>query len=147
MWADPDRLDQVLGQPAGERGAPRRGHGHASRSTWRPVPAPTQAIAVTVTDEGEGIPAEHYPLVFTRFWHGSRRGGTGLGLYIVRGLVEAHGGQIKVGRAPRRRRPVPIYAAGRRPGPRRLTGSAARPPRLPLRPAAAARTAGPQRAG
>jgi signal transduction histidine kinase len=61
---------------------------------------PDQALVVTVADEGEGISPDQYPLVFTRFWHGSRRGGTGLGLYVVRGLVEAHGGQIMVDRAP-----------------------------------------------
>jgi signal transduction histidine kinase len=57
------------------------------------------AVAVSVADEGEGIQEDHYPLVFTRFWHGRSRGGTGLGLYVVRGLVEAHGGRISVGRA------------------------------------------------
>jgi hypothetical protein len=38
--------------------------------------------------------------VFRQFWRGKRRGGTGLGLYIVKGLVEAHGGTIGVCRAP-----------------------------------------------
>ena len=59
----------------------------------------SEAVAVSVSDEGEGIPEDHYPLVFTRFWHGRSRGGTGLGLYVVRGLVEAHGGRISVGKA------------------------------------------------
>jgi hypothetical protein len=38
--------------------------------------------------------------VFRQFWRGKRRGGTGLGLYIVKGLVEAMNGEIGVGRAP-----------------------------------------------
>jgi signal transduction histidine kinase len=52
-----------------------------------------------VSDEGPGIPEESVGRVFTRFWRGSKRGGTGLGLYIVKGIVEAHGGTITVGRA------------------------------------------------
>ena len=56
--------------------------------------------AVPVMDDGEGIPDALPARVFTRFWRAGRRGGTGLGLYIVRGLVEAHGGRIEVGRAP-----------------------------------------------
>ena len=58
-------------------------------------------LEVTVADEGEGIPEETASRVFTRFWRGgNRRGGTGLGLYIVKGLVEAHGGSVEVGRSP-----------------------------------------------
>ena len=57
-------------------------------------------VEVVVSDEGEGIPEETAARVFTRFWRGSRRGGTGLGLYIVKGLVEAHGGSVEVRRAP-----------------------------------------------
>ncbi len=53
-----------------------------------------------MSDEGPGIPEESMNRVFTRFWRGSKRGGTGLGLYIVKGIVEAHGGTITVGRAP-----------------------------------------------
>jgi signal transduction histidine kinase len=57
-------------------------------------------VEVVIADEGPGIPEEMMDRVFTRFWRGNRRGGTGLGLYIVKGIVEAHGGTITVGRAP-----------------------------------------------
>jgi signal transduction histidine kinase len=56
-------------------------------------------VAFTVSDTGCGIPPEHLPHVFDRFWQ-ARRGasqrGTGLGLAISRGIVEAHGGSIDV---------------------------------------------------
>src|SRR5438093_4326974 len=55
--------------------------------------------AVSVEDTGLGIPKEHIPLVFERFYRvdPSRSrddGGTGLGLAIARSVVEAHGGRI-----------------------------------------------------
>jgi PAS domain S-box-containing protein len=97
VWADPDRLDQILGNLM--ENAVRHGSGTVSLSVVSTGRGVDESVAVTISDEGEGISAEHYPLVFTRFWHGTRRGGTGLGLYVVRGLVEAHGGKISVGRA------------------------------------------------
>jgi signal transduction histidine kinase len=109
VWADPDRVDQVLGNLL--ENAVRHGSGTVtlsvlpdtanSSSTVGAVNGAVshEAVAVSVSDEGEGIQEDHYPLVFTRFWHGRSRGGTGLGLYVVRGLVEAHGGRISVGRA------------------------------------------------
>jgi signal transduction histidine kinase len=56
-------------------------------------------VLLRVEDAGEGIPEEQFGMVFTKFWRGGRRGGTGLGLYVVRGLVEAHGGRAAVGRS------------------------------------------------
>jgi signal transduction histidine kinase len=58
------------------------------------------SIVVSVRDQGEGIPPEMAPRVFRQFWRGKRRGGTGLGLYIVKGLVVAHGGEVGVADAP-----------------------------------------------
>jgi NtrC-family two-component system sensor histidine kinase KinB len=49
-----------------------------------------------VQDSGEGIPAQFLERVFERFFQipGSRRGGVGLGLYISREVVRAHGGEM-----------------------------------------------------
>jgi signal transduction histidine kinase/FixJ family two-component response regulator len=49
-----------------------------------------------VQDSGAGIPADQLPHVFDRFWQAKRtdRRGTGLGLTICKGIVEAHGGRI-----------------------------------------------------
>mgnify|MGYP002351699461 CR=1 FL=1 len=56
-------------------------------------------IQMSVRDHGAGIPAEAQQRLFTRFERvttDSRAPGFGLGLYIVRQLVEAHGGTIRV---------------------------------------------------
>jgi signal transduction histidine kinase len=58
-----------------------------------------KTIDVEVADNGAGISAELLPKVFERFRQGSksedRRNGLGLGLAIVRNLVEMHGGRVK----------------------------------------------------
>ena len=93
MWADPDKIDQVVGNLV--ENALRHGAGTITITV-----APFESGAeVCVEDEGEGIPPETAARVFTRFWRGNRGRGTGLGLYIVKGLVEAHGGSVAVGRA------------------------------------------------
>ncbi len=62
-------------------------------------------VYVSVADTGEGIPAEDLPLIFERFYRVDKSrtrstGGTGLGLTIVKRLVEAHGGRIDVRSKP-----------------------------------------------
>jgi signal transduction histidine kinase len=58
-------------------------------------------IDFTITDTGMGIPSEDIPLLFTRFFRGTNAiqeeiPGTGIGLFIVRSILEKHGGTIKV---------------------------------------------------
>jgi signal transduction histidine kinase len=103
VWADPDRLEQVLANLL--ENAVRHGDGTVTldimvgTEVLTPGAGAEPVVVVSVSDEGEGIDEADLQRVFTRFWHGRRRGGTGLGLYLVRGLVEAHGGRITVGRA------------------------------------------------
>ena len=101
-WLDADKIDQILGNLV--ENAVRHGAGIV---TIVVEPAhqdgeeeELDVVAVSVRDQGEGISPDVAPRVFRQFWRGKRRGGTGLGLYIVKGLVEAHGGTIGVCRAP-----------------------------------------------
>ncbi len=97
-WLDADKIDQILANLI--ENAVRHGAG-----TVTTVISPADVhggpgVAVAVRDEGPGIAPEFAPRVFRQFWRAKRRGGAGLGLFIVKGLVEAHGGAITVGRAP-----------------------------------------------
>ena len=59
-------------------------------------------VRFTVSDTGIGIPQDLHPHVFERFWRGAQKGqkgaehitGTGLGLSLVKTIVENHGGKI-----------------------------------------------------
>jgi heavy metal sensor kinase len=62
---------------------------------------PSDTVQITVTDTGEGIPAEHLPHVCERFYRvdaarSRGRGGTGLGLSICQSIVSAHGGVMTI---------------------------------------------------
>jgi PAS domain S-box-containing protein len=97
IWADPDKIDQVVGNLI--ENALRHGAGTVTVTVSPYTVDGSDGAEVLVEDEGEGIPPETAARVFTRFWRGNRGRGTGLGLYIVKGLVEAHGGSVDVGRA------------------------------------------------
>lgn len=95
-WLDADKVDQIIGNLV--ENAVRHGAG-----TVTVVVQPAEdvsAVAVAVRDEGDGVAPELVPRIFRQFWRAKRRGGAGLGLYIVKGLVEAHGGDITVRQAP-----------------------------------------------
>jgi hypothetical protein len=66
----------------------------------RAVRPGAEGIVVSVRDQGDGVAPELVSRIFRQFWRAKRRGGAGLGLYIVKGLVEAHGGTITVQQAP-----------------------------------------------
>jgi len=61
------------------------------------------AVVLSVSDTGRGVPPEEIPLLFKKYWqHGSEtdKKGSGLGLFIVKSLVEAHGGKVEVESVP-----------------------------------------------
>jgi two-component system, OmpR family, sensor histidine kinase VicK len=53
-----------------------------------------QQVIVSIKDPGRGIDPEIFPRLFTKFATKSETGGTGLGLYICKGIIEAHDGKI-----------------------------------------------------
>ena len=91
---DPDRLEQALQNLAANalRHTPDGGEIVMSADVV------SDRLRLRVRDSGEGIPPEHLPLIFDRFYKvdASRKaaGGSGLGLSIVRAIVERHGGTV-----------------------------------------------------
>jgi len=97
-WLDADKIFQILANLI--ENAVRHGAGTVTIMV-EPARTPNApGVAVSVRDQGQGIAPELAPRVFRQFWRVKRRGGAGLGLYIVKGLVEAHGGTITVHQAP-----------------------------------------------
>ena len=92
VFADPTALRQVIGNLV--ENAVR----HTTEGTVSVVARRLgNQITIAVTDTGVGIPSNHLPRIFERFYRvdpgrSREQGGTGLGLAIVRHLVEAHGG-------------------------------------------------------
>ena len=97
IWADPHRLGQVLGNLLDN--ALR----HTAPGGQVDIAVATELgdLTIAVSDDGDGIMAEHLPHVFERFYRvdaarDREHGGAGIGLAIAKALVEAHGGRITV---------------------------------------------------
>lgn len=98
VQADPDKFVQVLTNLV--ENAVRHGDGTVLVTARAATGADDRpAVAITVEDEGAGIPEEIRRRVFTKFWKHGASGGSGLGMYLVNGLVRAHGGQVEIGDA------------------------------------------------
>lgn len=90
VLADTDRLDRILANLVGN--ALKYSQGRV-----RVLAEPSaEEVRISVVDEGPGIAADDLPRIFERYYRGQRHEGEGLGLglFIVRTLVEAHGGRI-----------------------------------------------------
>ncbi len=101
LYADPDMLKQMLFNLV-DNAQQHTQEGGAIRLGWRVLP---NAVEIRVADDGEGIAEEDLPHIFEPFYRGirsrsRRRGGTGLGLALVRAITEAHGGQVEVSSQP-----------------------------------------------
>jgi signal transduction histidine kinase len=99
VHVDPDRMAQVLGNLLDNALRHTPSGGTVSVSA---IPANSgDSVQLTVTDTGAGIPAEHLPHLFERFYRvdaarDRAHGGSGIGLTIAKALTEAHGGRISV---------------------------------------------------
>ena len=98
---DPDRTEQVIGNLVSN--ALR--YVSSGGKVWVEVSRDNDRVSVSVSDNGPGVPEEDLPSIFNRFWRGEKSrsralGGVGLGLAIVRQLVEAQGGRISAKNLP-----------------------------------------------
>ena len=97
--ADPDKLAQVVTNLVDN--AIRHGEGQVTL-TAAPIKdeASYDGVLLHVDDEGDGISPDIRSRVFTKFWKHGTRGGSGLGMYIIHGLVNAHGGSVEIDDSP-----------------------------------------------
>jgi PAS domain S-box-containing protein len=103
VWGDPERLREVLSNLVSNavKYSPEGG------TIWVGGRTDHAGVTVYVADQGIGIPAEEQNHIFERFYRVDpslhrKTEGTGLGLYLVKAIIEAHGGRVWVESAPGR---------------------------------------------
>jgi signal transduction histidine kinase len=100
IWGDSDRITQVVTNLV--ENAMRHGFGLRQVVVQNEQHADLRdGVLLQVHDHGPGIPEEMRQRVFSRFWRSGPGAGSGLGMYIVRGIVEEHGGRIEITDAER----------------------------------------------
>jgi PAS domain S-box-containing protein len=94
VLADRDRVVQALGNLIGNALKFTPAGGRVTVSVARV----DDSVGISVADTGPGIAADQVPRLFDRYWQANRadRRGVGLGLSIVKGIADAHGGQVRV---------------------------------------------------
>lgn len=101
VWGDADRVTQVVANLLDN--AQLHGNGLRRIEVSRQYaehgggdPMRSDGVQICVYDNGAGIPVEDRQRVFSRFWKSGTGAGSGLGMYVVRGIVEEHGGYIEI---------------------------------------------------
>ena len=94
VWADRDRVVQALGNLIGNAVKFTPAGGRVTVA----VEDAGDTVRISVADTGPGIAPEQVPHLFDRYWQANRadRRGVGLGLSIVKGIADAHGGTVEV---------------------------------------------------
>jgi len=99
LWLDHDKIGQIIANLV--ENALVHGDGTVTIDiTAARLGDGDPGVEVTVTDEGGGVPPDIRARIFSRFWRDGKGSGTGLGLYLVKGLAVAHGGAVEVGEGP-----------------------------------------------
>lgn len=117
-YVDADRIHQVLGNLISNAVK----YGDAGSEIHIDVLPRGDVVEVIVTNHGPGIPPDQREQLFTRFLRAraareSREPGLGLGLYIAKGLIEAHGGRLWVESTPGETTSFHFTVPGRPPAP------------------------------
>jgi signal transduction histidine kinase len=98
---DPGRIEQVVDNLLSNAAK----YGDPGSDIQLQIERSDTEVAISITNHGRGIVPEDLPRLFTRFYRTREAqtgpvAGLGLGLYIAKGLVEAHGGKIRAESVP-----------------------------------------------